>query len=414
MSHQEATYDIDPERVRKNRHSHREFIWFHEFITTARQQQWRYVPCSSSKPDSSLVTLSDNEKCSLIQLECPGIEFLNEKQHFTRLCRKEPWTPEAIVIKIDSQGHLTESSSRAVQRWPIERYTLLFLKKAGYGIGGGYDVNPIVVAKPHEKNLTRVIEERIALMNTHPAYRRNIFILQAGIENPVLTPRGQKLDLRLYMLIVGDMQQRYGFYACRIGDVRNTLAGPYDPYSEDIKLQVTNITQNSRFLQEGETSEAVTHLFSPETTPWYEKVFSQFLNIARRIAVIYSPIIVLSTESYLPSVTLLGLDAVIDSRTMAPMIVELNRRPTVYSPDVARKMKYSSAYFMRDVFEIGIEEGILNLPRKSSSRRRRQFILVHRTRAPQQQPTQEPPSGRYDIPDMHQQQRLDSSVSSHD
>lgn len=340
-----------------------EFLWFNQFLR--RDRRWRWISGGS-------VVISDDSTRSLIQLDCPNIELMNEKQHFVEICGGEEWTPPAVVLRLTREGILTDESRDAIDE--LRGHHLLFLKKAGPGIGGGFDVNAIVT--PRKGDVAERVEQLIEQQNQISRYRRKIFILQAGVEHPLLTPHGQKMDLRLYVMIVG-LPHRSAFYACKVGDLRNTALGPYDPLSEDPRLQVTNISQNKTGVS---SLSEITRVFSSETTPeWYDIVFPKFLHIAKRLGEIYGPLLQTDTSRRRVTsfVTLIGLDAVIDSRNVQPMIVELNRRPTVYTPEEAREMGYSSALFMYDLFRLGVQaiaDGTVGQVPSPES----QFVLVHR------------------------------------
>lgn len=336
------TFNINVRRIMNRRRGQYdledEFLWFNEYLEG--NGRWR------RKPDGVKVTLSDNPRYSVISLDCPHIDLMNEKQNFVRICRGESWMPKSVVLYIDHEGHLSNTGRKAILS--LQEFPLLFLKKAGPGIGGGYDVTPII---PRGEELIEQVETAIAHQNVNLRYRSDVFILQEGVVHPLLTRLGQKMDLRLYMLIIGTGRDAPIFYACRVGDIRNTLRYPYDPSSVDTSLQVTNVAQNRKLA----TSLAdITRIFSETTSPdWYSTIWRKFLHIVKRIKSLYSPLIVSSTGR--PHITLIGLDAVIDSETMDPMIVEMNRRPTVYTPEEAEEMQYSSTYFMHDVCRLGIE-----------------------------------------------------------
>lgn len=382
MTSLSRTYNINVNRILSRRRGAFDledvYLWFHEYLKD--DPRWQERACVSHPR----VTISDSAYCSTIQIDAPRIDLLNEKQNFVEICRGEKWTPPAIILSLAkrTKSTLTQQSRRQIfhfESWLKQAGSprLLFLKKAGPGIGGGFDVNAIVIRETSEDSPS--LEDRVVALiekqNQSSRYSREIFVLQAGVEHPLLTPAGQKLDLRLYMLVVGDSEGLMAFYSCRVGDVRNTSAGPYSATSEDSRLQVTNVSQNKSAA--GSFAE-ITRVFSPETAPdWYDTVFSQFLVISQRIGIIYSPLLRSETPTRnLPFVSLVGLDAVVDENSLRPMIVELNRRPTVYTPEEAREMGYSSALFMRDVFELGIRaqsDGTVGRSPSPDS----QFVLVH-------------------------------------
>lgn len=360
------TYNINVSKIFSKRRGQYdledEFLWFYEIVS--RDRSWTF-----SKKEA-LVTLSDDAEYSLIQLDCPNIELMNQKQNFVEYCGKESWVPHSIIIRLKQDGDLSEDSLRSITE--MEYYNLLFLKKAGPGIGGGFDVTPIYNGRSHD-HLLENIETAIKEQNVNPNYRRKIFVLQAGISRPLLTSLGQKIDIRLYMLLVGNGRGRVAFYACRVGNIRNTAAYPYDPTSDDPKIQITNVAQNRRQVKD---TSSITRVFSEETYPTrtYQIIFKKFLYIAQRVGVIYGPLVGIGDVK--PFVTLLGLDAVVDSQTLDPMIVEINRRPTVYTPTEASKLQYSSTIFMSDVFRLGVRAIVIKnvgqVPPESSS-----FVLVH-------------------------------------
>lgn len=342
------TYDIDVRAILSRRKGQYdledEFLWFYEYITQD-DSGW------TEKVKSRLVTLSEDPQISRIVLDCPNIELINQKQNFARICRGEPWMPPSVILHLDSRGSITPRSREDLEELLSSTRTgkLLFLKKAGHGIGGGFDVTPLISPTVGE------VEEAILKQNQtgNPRYRRSVFILQEGVQHPLVTALGQKTDIRLYMLIVGRSDTRQvEFYACKVGDIRNTAAYPYDPSSVDTRLQITNVAQNSAYAKD---KKDITRVFSRETMPeYYDGIFKKFIFIVKRIATLYEPNLSDTRGKYF--VTLIGLDAVIDTeRDMSPMIVELNRRPTVYTPSEARRMNYSSSLFMRDVFELGVQ-----------------------------------------------------------
>lgn len=358
------TFSINVRRILSRRRGQYdledEFLWFNKYLQ--QDPSWRSVPYGS------LATLSDDPQYSRISLDCPNIELFNEKQNFVRICRGESWMPRSVVLHIDEDGYLTGGSIANIRT--MEDFPLLFLKKAGPGIGGGYDVTPIV---SREDKLREQVEQAIIKQNENRRYRRDVFVLQAGIENPLLTSLGQKTDLRLYMLIVGSPDGRQAFYACRVGDIRNTARYPYYPFSEDPRLQITNVAQNRNLAS---STQDITRIFSRDSTSMYDRIFEHFLYIVKRIGKLYGRLI--SSPDRHPGVayvTLIGLDAVVDSRTMRPMIVEMNRRPTVYTPEEAEEMQYSSTLFMQDVFELGVQaiaDDTVGLKPEDNS----QFVLV--------------------------------------
>lgn len=362
----EKTYDISPKRIFARKRGHfldgEQILWFWYFV---KRDGWRFIKCSSQNKEQ--VTLSDlqDDDCSLIQLDCPHIELINQKEHFVRLCGHKEWVPKSIVINL-TDGNIPEQ---------IEQFThpsssrIVFLKKAGPGIGGGYDVTPIIVTEDHFVN--DVMDAIDKQNSTDKRYARRIFVLQEGVEHPLLTRRKQKTDLRLYMLIVG-FKKKIAFYACKVGDLRNAIGFPYTPTSTDPRVQITNISQNSKFVK---SYAQITRIFSRQSDgEIYNVVFPKFLNIVRDLAEIYTPYLIKAEK---PFVTLIGLDAVIDSQTLNPKIVELNRRPGVYTPDEARKLQYSSTLFMRDVFYLGVD-AIVN-DTIGTAAASHQFVLVSRT-----------------------------------
>ncbi len=356
------TYDIDVARIMRRRRGQYdledEFLWFSQYLS--RDRRWR-------RQTYGKVGVSDDSRRTVISLDCDGIELMNEKQNFAHICRFEEWMPESITLTLPLQ----QVQRRAIHS--LQGARLLFLKKAGPGIGGGFDVTPIVPGEG-SSNLVDLVEQAINEQNKNPKYRRDQFILQVGVENPLLTRLNQKIDLRLYMLIVGDSSGRMLFYACRVGDIRNTAAYPYDPSSTDRRLQITNVSQNRGAAVQ---SSDITRIFSRTTMPeYYDSIFEKLLIIAKRIGVLYSPLLV-PRAGLAPRecVTLIGLDAVVDSETLNPMIVELNRRPTVYSPEEARDMQYSSTLFMKDVFDLGIQALADGLQEEEAEGG--EFVLVH-------------------------------------
>lgn len=347
MSRRRGQYDLEDE-----------FLWFNEYLQA--DSRWH------RKPDGTRVTISDDPRYSTITLDCPHIELMNEKQNFVRICRGEPWMPQSVILYVKTDGQLSKTSRSNILL--LENFPLLFLKKAGPGVGGGYDVTPII---PRKDELQEQVEVAITRQNENPRYVSEVFVLQEGVVNPLLTRLGQKMDLRLYMLIVGSPAKRPVFYACRVGDIRNTLRYPYDPLSVDTRLQVTNIAQNRKLAV---SLSDITRIFSIESAPdWYGRIFRQFLHIVRRIKNLYEKLIFSEYER--PYVTLIGLDAVVDADTMNPMIVELNRRPTVYTPEEAEEINYSSVLFMHDVYELGIQalanDTVGEIPSENN-----QFVLV--------------------------------------
>lgn len=341
-----------------------EFLWFHEYLMEDPRWKWR-------RCDKSRVLISDNPSCSIITLDCPNIELINEKQNFVEICGREAWVPESVVLNLENGKLSVRSRKLIISLNPTGQW---FLKKAGPGIGGGFDVTPMFI-KGGDNPLQR-IENEIIKQNINRRYRRDVFVLQAGIYWPLLTSLGQKMDLRLYMLIVGNSRGRLAFYACKVGNIRNTVHYPYDPRSEDTRLQITNTAQNRKFAKK---TEEFTRIFSLTTQPdWYTPVFQKFLHIVKRLGIIYSPLLRSKwAVQQIPFVTLIGLDAVIDSRTLDPMIVELNKRPTVYTPQEAEEMNHSATLFMRDVFDLGVvaisENSVGQIPSLES-----QFVLIHR------------------------------------
>jgi hypothetical protein len=351
MSKRRGQYDLEDE-----------FLWFEQELS--KDTDW------IKTKGGSTVTVCEDPRYSTIVLDCPNYELFNEKQYFAEICEGEEWMPKSAILKLNRNGTLTLDSETAL--WTMQDYQLLFLKKAGPGIGGGFDVTPII---PRKGELDEQVMNSIIKQNANLRYRRDVFILQAGVANPLQTHLGQKIDLRLYMLIVGDITGKIAFYACRVGDIRNTAAYPYKPSSVDVRLQITNVAQNRKSVDD--TSE-ITRVFSEDETPlWYEKIFSKFLVIAERIGILYESFLrVKDPRRQKAFVTLIGLDAVVDEMSLEPMIVEINRRPTVYTPQEAAEMQYSSTLFMHDVFTLGIE-ALANGQVGKTPPLTTEFILVH-------------------------------------
>lgn len=326
-----------------------QYLWYFDYLKT--DPRWKRITGRSTE-----VTFSSDESRSSILLDPHRVAEYNLKQNFVLQTRGEKWVPRAVIIRLEhrSVAVLTKDTLRRLDQLSQILDTpglspLWFLKKAGPGMGGGYDVRPLLLLTPD--TVDRQVRDLVREMNQDVKYRRDVFVLQEGVQNPLLTEVGQKLDLRLYVLAVGSESGLVAFYACRLGDIRNTLT-LYDPRSTDVSVQVTNISQNRKYAED---FSEVSRVFSP-STPWYPDVYSKFLKIVKRFGVIYGPILSASDENGddRPFFSLIGFDAVIEAESLTPIIVEINRRPTVYPPGEAVEKHYSSAFFMRDVYDLGL------------------------------------------------------------
>lgn len=368
MSSLGRTYNINTPRLLATPHSDLSYVWYDHFMR--QDSRWEYRECH---PQQRRVTISDEIRCSIVQLRPPQNYLFNDKRFLVEICGEEPWTLPSIVLRIEG-GVLTDPSRNILDAYlrRSDLPDLLFLKKAG-GVGGGYDVNPIFTAGVDGQGIVKKIEKAIRMQNGDPCYRHNFFVLQDGVVNPVLTVRGHKSDIRLYMLLVGDRQGVTAFYACKVGFFRNTTL-PYDVSSEDPRVQLTNTSQNRKFASDFSEISAV---FSHENYPvLYDAIFNKFLHIAERVGVIYGPLLQPDDHRWFPFVTIIGLDAVVDSTTMEPKIVEMNMNPSVSSPERCHQIGHPSSIFMRDVFELGLvalTQGKIGEQVSDDS----QFILAH-------------------------------------
>lgn len=316
MKRRKGSYDIDDA-----------YLWFSIFLRSKENRlRWKYEPNRNK-----VVTFSDKENKSLISFDIPHSETFNQKENYATILGGEPFVPESIVINLETSPIFSPKVLKLMERG------LWFVKKAGVGIGGGYDVKPIMF----NGNFQPVVEA-IKQLNQNEKYRRNLFILQKGVERPLLTASGQKLDLRIYMLVTGNPIK---FYLCKIGDIRNTVS-KYDG-STNTESQITNISQNKKFAKNfGDISTIYN-----EKTSWYKNTFPKIMKMSMRIAEVYSVVLKSSSKQFF---SLIGLDVIIDRDTYDPYLVEMNRRPTVYQPDEAMEYGYSSSFFMKDVAEIGL------------------------------------------------------------
>src|SRR6185437_11197737 len=203
------TYHIDVEDIKKRSRGFCDldapYLWFNEFIKHDTKRRWEHV----ANP-KQVVTFSSYTDKSRISYDIPHSEEFNQKERFIQHLGNESFVPMSYIISPSTWKEFEKIlSSEFVGLW--------FLKKAGKGIGGGYDVKPIIYVS--KQQFLKDIRDEIQEMNIHPLYRRNIFILQRGIDSPVLTPTGEKFDLRIYMMMVGTKNFLLS-YLCKLGDVR--------------------------------------------------------------------------------------------------------------------------------------------------------------------------------------------------
>lgn len=140
MSSLPRTYNINVAKLLSLAHVNTTYVWYHHFLS--RDPRWEFR-------DGCRVTISDEKTCSLVQGLPPHSDLLNDKRHFTRICRGESWTLPALVLQIDhEEGRLDEPSRGRLEAYLLREDlpSLLFLKKAG-GVGGGYDVHPLIIAR---------------------------------------------------------------------------------------------------------------------------------------------------------------------------------------------------------------------------------------------------------------------------
>lgn len=371
-----ATYDIRPDRIQKKKRGAYDlediFLWYLAFIKQDLSLKWIRRTC---RPGDRPVFISDRQDCSLVQIDPPRIELFNEKQNYAELCSGETWMPRTVVLWLDrptKNGQLTATSEVKLKNFlgRSPQFNLLFLKKAGPGIGGGFDVTPIV---PSGDIVSRV-EHEMQLQNEESRYARDVFILQEGVANPLLTPLGQKLDFRFYFLAVGDASGNVALYASRYATVRNVWQKPYNPSAEDKGQHVTNVTQNLKEC--GGDYKAITRTCQLiNRTEIDRTMLEQLIRIGQDLGRIYGP---LFASDNLPFASLLGIDCVVSAPPDPRMyVVELNRRPTVYEPQRAVDMEYASINIMNDVYRLGISSlvtGTLRIhPRPGN------FILVYKS-----------------------------------
>lgn len=347
------TYQINP-RVLKAKGK--------EFCTTEELYQW-YLDFMEKDPRWRRVTgplrdtiLNENRDKTLVRTKTPALDSYAHKENFSVHTAGEYWVPHYLIIKCkpEEDSGLTETTERLLGKLePLVREPnfprLWFLKKGGPGICGGYDVRPLMLMP--DEDLRDLVGKTVKTMNEDKRFRRDTFVLQEGIQHPMLTEKGQKFDLRLYVLIVGASNGRMAFYTCRVGLMRNSLH-PYEPESTELKVQLTNTSQNKHY------SEDYSQFASRFTSkyPWHKEVYGKFKDIVKSFSEIYGPIIHkgMKADKDRPFAAVLGFDAVIEAETMNPVIIEINAAPQIASPWDNKRPDHPSMVFMKDVYELGI------------------------------------------------------------
>lgn len=363
------TYDISFDRINKKGRGSYDlediFLWYLLFIkmyvsNIAKKLKWTY----SISSGRNFVTLSDIQKHSIIKIDPPRVELFNQKENFVKICKKASWIPKSIIFYLsgtDQNNEIIPESKKELYDFlenlldETDTNVLVFIKKGGPGIGGGYDVIPMVIyPDDNTEDVIQRIEDKCVNINKDKRYARNIFILQRGIDNPLLTPRKQKTDFRFHLLAVGNGNGLIVFYASKTGVMRNTYQYPYDPWSEDTSIQITNISQNLSKVN-GKLS-YIMNTFDKKYKSLYDPIMTQIYSISSDIGKFYAPIF----SSDYPFASVLGIDCMVDKDSLKVYVIELNRRPTIYKPWEAEELKYESIIFMKDAFRLGVASLVEN------------------------------------------------------
>lgn len=222
------------------------------------------------------------------------------------------------------------------------------MKKTSDLTYGGFDVFPIKVDTI--KSAITQINNSIKIANKEKKYKSNEFLLQKGIENPLLMlykKRMYKYDIRAYGLLVKvDEETPTEYYFLKKFRTRRAIL-PYDENVISKEVMLTNTTQAGL---KGFKIEELSKI-EDETSDLYEAMFEVYYNLCK------DHLRKIDETSLTPSINLIGIDFIFD-QNKNPYILEINKYP---------KLRSEKFMFDNDFFKITFEAILSKTPYKYST-----------------------------------------------
>lgn len=301
--------------------------------------------------DSSSVTYSNYQKISCIKTYTNLISTtVALKANLAKMLNQESYFPKSIVFELYKGSKIPNGLSR---QWNPEPGSLWFLKKSILTSYGGYDVFPIRATT--KSSGLRQIEEAVRESNEVKKYRSNFFVLQQGIDRPILMEYNRKMykfDIRFYALIVKvDSKTPAEFYTHRKFMTRRSLE-PYDSESTRKEVMLTNTTFAGI---KGVKRSDVTQVFD-DSDDLYEPMFDVFSHLCNKhLRKLDKDIL-----NPAPIINMIGIDFIFDEEGN-PYILEINKSPALidirsphYSPDIHTMFEPDFFDLTFNAFEKGV------------------------------------------------------------
>lgn len=285
------------------------------------------------------VTYSNYQKYSLIKNSIFNIKILTIKDNLYKNIKGKKYCLDFVVFDIKNNyiDELNKNIKLNNELW--------FLKKSADTTLGGYDIFPIYSDLNFIDNLNRKINES----NKEKKYESSIFILQKGVDNPILI-NDKKFDFRMYGLIVYTKNE-IGFYFYKTGIIRKSMQ-KYDKNSTEKNVQLTNTTFNKKELNEISDYEVLTEMYDENHNLY--NYYDEMKNIYIDVMDTYKNKFDVTTYKY--GYHLIGLDFIIDNNGV--YLLEINRSPAIYyDEDRVKYLHKNMEYEMFDkrFYKITIE-----------------------------------------------------------
>ena len=234
-----------------------------------------------------------------------------------------------------------------IYNWKPTPGELWFLKKVSNLTYGGYDVFPI---RAHRSfNVTvKALKRLIGVSNRIPKYRSNVFLLQRGVDSPMLLRqmgKYYKFDIRAYGLIVQrNRKVRPEYYFFKHFLTRRSIQ-PYDPTSLSKDTMITNTTH----AKENDVDVGKLTSLRSSRDRLYSGILAAYSHLVNNV---FERI-----KNKSVTVCILGLDYIYDTQGNI-YLLEVNRRPVIHSdPDKCERLHHNLELkmFDEDFYQISFE-----------------------------------------------------------
>lgn len=281
----------------------------------------------------------------------PLVRHIADKANLANMIEGESYSPNTVTFRLINgkvQGNI---------KWYPEVGSLWFLKKSGDLTYGGFDVFPILV-KSRKEAMTE-IQANIYKSNEHKKYYEDSFLLQKGIDNPLLMSNGPleyKFDIRAYGLVVKIPDHDHEFYFFKKYLNRRSMS-PYNPKDTSTSVMLTNTTQAG---VHGVPIEDLTSIGDDVNNhDIYESIYEVYSELCNNHLRKFD-----SNSFKNPSINIIGIDFIFDSKKN-PYILEINKFPAIHCDPIKRKKFHHNmeeSMFDTDFFDITFNSIIEETP----------------------------------------------------